>query len=296
MSVAGWLGIDVGWVYPAVDSEGAIYTWAKKEHRREARENYDNHASPVTITKADGTTHTQPAYANEQIATMLACRTQRELSERCYHLANLVVAKAFQACQGLALERWSDDPQRNARWRVMHYVLMSKARDRQVPYVLVPRAYTSQTCPNCSHVSRENRPSRNYFECVVCGEAGHADVVAARNIAARAQAQSPADGSMKVPQRSEKRCSKCLEVKSRTEFYASTGSKDGKSTQCGACKRADHLHNKPWREGVCPGGRPTGTMDDRGFCPVCNHLLAIRPNGLVWRHKARKPAHYREAS
>ena len=50
--------------------------------------------------------------------------------------------------------------------------------------VKVPAAYTSQNCPNCGHVCPENRPSRDRFQCVACGNSGHADTVAANNILA----------------------------------------------------------------------------------------------------------------
>jgi putative transposase len=46
----------------------------------------------------------------------------------------------------------------------------------------VDARYTSQTCPNCLHVSADNRKSRNAFVCVECNHNGPADVVAAVNI------------------------------------------------------------------------------------------------------------------
>lgn len=49
----------------------------------------------------------------------------------------------------------------------------------------VPAHHTSQTCPDCGLISTENRPTRDRFLCAGCGHSGHADVVAAHNIAAR---------------------------------------------------------------------------------------------------------------
>ena len=49
----------------------------------------------------------------------------------------------------------------------------------------VPAHHTSQTCPACGLISTENRPTRDRFLCAGCGQSGHADVVAAHNIAAR---------------------------------------------------------------------------------------------------------------
>lgn len=286
MSVAGWLGVDVGWVYPAVDSSGQIYTWAKKEHRRKARDEFSTQAGPVTVTKANGTTYTVPAYGNEQIAAMLACGSHQELVERCTHLASWAVSRAFQACQGIALERWADDPRRNTRWRVMHSALMGVARQRHVPYLLVPRAYTSQTCPECGHVDAENRPARNSFQCVECGHTGQSDHIAARNIAARATRTHPPDPNLQAPASNEKRCTKCLEVKPLTEFWRNTGSKDGRNTRCGECTRPEH-RNDTFEGQPCAGGRAAGRRDGRGICPTCGHLFGVRGNGKVWQHKLR---------
>ena len=53
--------------------------------------------------------------------------------------------------------------------------------------VPVPAQYTSQTCPCCSHVSKENRQTQASFECVECGYTNNADIVGALNILERGQ-------------------------------------------------------------------------------------------------------------
>jgi transposase len=45
-------------------------------------------------------------------------------------------------------------------------------------------AFTSQRCSACGHVARESRESQALLRCVACGYACHADVNAAKNIAA----------------------------------------------------------------------------------------------------------------
>jgi hypothetical protein len=45
-------------------------------------------------------------------------------------------------------------------------------------------AFTSQRCSACGHVDVRSRESQARFACTVCGYACHADVNAARNIAA----------------------------------------------------------------------------------------------------------------
>jgi putative transposase len=49
----------------------------------------------------------------------------------------------------------------------------------------VPAHYTSQTCPACGHVAKENRQTQAKFACVDCGHEENADVVGALNVLAR---------------------------------------------------------------------------------------------------------------
>ncbi|MET9475532.1 MULTISPECIES: zinc ribbon domain-containing protein [unclassified Streptomyces] len=41
---------------------------------------------------------------------------------------------------------------------------------------------TSRTCPECGHVSKENRPTQETFLCQSCGHTAHADTVGALNV------------------------------------------------------------------------------------------------------------------
>ncbi|EJV5949515.1 transposase [Vibrio alginolyticus] len=51
--------------------------------------------------------------------------------------------------------------------------------------VAVPAQYTSQTCPCCSHVSKDNRKTQSHFACIKCGYTNNADIVGALNILER---------------------------------------------------------------------------------------------------------------
>jgi IS605 OrfB family transposase len=52
--------------------------------------------------------------------------------------------------------------------------------------VKVSAQLTSQCCPKCGHVSKENRPNKGLtFRCVACNHELHSDLVGARNIALR---------------------------------------------------------------------------------------------------------------
>jgi len=51
--------------------------------------------------------------------------------------------------------------------------------------LFVDPKYTSQTCPVCTHRSKDNRQTQAEFECILCGYKEHADVVGAKNILER---------------------------------------------------------------------------------------------------------------
>lgn len=51
--------------------------------------------------------------------------------------------------------------------------------------IAVPAQYTSQTCPCCSHASKNNRQTQASFQREKCGFEENADVVGAINILAR---------------------------------------------------------------------------------------------------------------
>ncbi|KQV14314.1 MULTISPECIES: RNA-guided endonuclease TnpB family protein [unclassified Kitasatospora] len=67
-------------------------------------------------------------------------------------------------------------------WHLLELALRNAARTTGTAVVLVPAAYTSQTCNPCGHVDPKNRESQAAFECTSCGHRAHADVNAARNI------------------------------------------------------------------------------------------------------------------
>jgi IS605 OrfB family transposase len=49
----------------------------------------------------------------------------------------------------------------------------------------VPAQYTSQECPKCHHISRDNRKSQENFSCSECGFSASADQVSPKNIESR---------------------------------------------------------------------------------------------------------------
>ena len=76
-------------------------------------------------------------------------------------------------------------------FRQLRSFIAYKARLAGVLVVLVDPRNTSRECPECGHISKRNRPSRDVFRCIRCGLAGPADHIAARNISGRAAVMQP---------------------------------------------------------------------------------------------------------
>lgn len=73
-------------------------------------------------------------------------------------------------------------------WCEFKRQLQYKASWRGGDVILVDPKYSSQTCPRCHEVRKENRKTQSAFECVCCGFKANADYVAALNILAAGHA------------------------------------------------------------------------------------------------------------
>jgi len=80
--------------------------------------------------------------------------------------------------------------------------LRYKAARAGVEVVEEDPRHTSQRCSRCGHTERGNRPRQDLFRCRRCGYEVHADLNAARNLAARG-ACSPGVGGVTPPGRSD---------------------------------------------------------------------------------------------
>lgn len=61
-------------------------------------------------------------------------------------------------------------------------ILSSICQKKDIQLSIVQPHYTSQTCPICGHISKENRQSQEQFKCVECGHEDNADHNSAINI------------------------------------------------------------------------------------------------------------------
>lgn len=212
--LGGWLGVDVGWVYPAADSDGNLYEWTRRKYPTESMA----HAGPVTIRRSDGSVVVRPAYSPREAAIALSRATPASVRA----VAVSIVVLASRTRRGVALEDWSSFQRRKPAWVAVYQKIATYAEERKVDVVQVNRAYTSITCPRCNHKARENRVTRDRFVCVVCGLAGQADFVAAINIARRAEGTFSVDMGMCTTEGCDRHvwraglCASCYRYKRRT--------------------------------------------------------------------------------
>ena len=184
-----YLGIDLGIVNVAVDSDGIVYSGEAVERNRRV------YAHRRRNLQRQGTR------SAKRKLKMLRRKQARYQSDQNHVISKRVVAIAKGSSRGIAIEDLGGIRQRTTvrrRQRARHtnwafFQLRSfleyKARAAGVPCVAVDPRNTSRTCPACGHVARENRPAQDRFLCVSCAFAGVADHVAARNIAFRARAR-----------------------------------------------------------------------------------------------------------
>ncbi|MEU8144231.1 transposase [Nonomuraea sp. NPDC048901] len=193
--VGGFLGVDQGVANLAVTGDGAVLpgpalagpiggnghvrTLRERRHRQRRR------------LQAKGTS------AARRVLRRLAGREHRMMTDLNHQISTFVVREAERTGRGVALEdlqgirgrvRAHRFQRRTLhRWAFAQQAAFTryKAARAGIAFVLVDPAYTSQACPDCGHISRSNRPARGRFVCQRCGLAGHADHIAARNIAAR---------------------------------------------------------------------------------------------------------------
>jgi len=84
--------------------------------------------------------------------------------------------------RGASAKRGLNRAMSNAALGQVRELIAYKARFTGTEVILVPAAYTSQRCNQCSHIASENRKSQAVFLCVKCGHQANADVNAAMNI------------------------------------------------------------------------------------------------------------------
>jgi putative transposase len=181
---ADYLGVDLGVVNLAADSDGSVYSGGQVNGLRK------RHAK---IRRRLQSKRKHSTSANRLLRKR--CRKEGRFAKNVNHCISKALVRAAQGTQrGIALEDLmhirsritARKPQRRRlhSWSFGHLrsCIEYKARLAGVSLVCIDPRYTSQTCPVCGCIDRRNRPNQALFLCVQCGFSGLADTVAAKNI------------------------------------------------------------------------------------------------------------------
>jgi putative transposase len=186
------LGVDLGIVNLATDSDGETFSGAAIEHTRQQMN---------TLKTALQTRGTKSA---KRHLKRLAGREARFRRDTNHCISKHIVAKAKLTHKGIALEDLrhirsrtertvtKSQRQRHSSWAFaqLRAFIAYKAALAGVPVVSVDPRNTSRTCSQCGHCGKANRPSPSVFLCRSCGFAAPADWNAAVNISRAAPSDS----------------------------------------------------------------------------------------------------------
>jgi putative transposase len=194
------IGVDLGIVNLAVDSDGARYSGShvnslRRRHRRlrgRLKQLYTRSAKRL-FKQRHRKEKRFSRTINHTISKRLVAEAQR--TKRALALENL---------KGIRTRVRARKPQRatlsNWSFAQLRSFVEYKARMAGVPVIFVNPRNTSRTCPSCTHCEKANRVSQERFLCKRCGLAGLADFFAAlilrdRGRAAVGQPNADAVGS-----------------------------------------------------------------------------------------------------
>lgn len=187
----GWLGVDLGVVNLATDSDGTAYSG--KAVRAVRRRNQRLRAKLQRIG-------TKSAKRLLKKRRRKEARFARDVN---HCISKQLVREAKDTRRGIKLEDLSGIRDRVTVKKAQRPDLHSwafhqlrtfvgyKAVLAGVPVEVVDPRNTSRECAECGHIDKRNRPCRDVFRCIRCGHAGPADHNAARNIARRAAVMRP---------------------------------------------------------------------------------------------------------
>jgi IS605 OrfB family transposase len=185
------LGIDLGIVSLAVDSDGDVYSGVAVEQKRRS------HTHRRRNLQKKGTK------AAQRKLRRLAGKQARFQKDTNHRIAKRVVHKAQVTSRAIAVEDLTGMRERttvsrrqrarHANWSFfqLRQFIAYKARRAGVTVIAVDPRNTSCTCPACGNVARSNRRTQALFSCIACGYSAPADYNAAQNIRARATVNRP---------------------------------------------------------------------------------------------------------
>lgn len=186
MVVQEWLGVDLGIVNTAVDSDGNFHCGRSTRYRKnrwvERRRELQKAGRLARVKEERGSERRWVHALNHRISNEiveLAKDTDRGIAlEALRGIHNRTDAGSSRKLRGMN-HGWS--------FNELKEMIEYKAKIAGVPFLLVDPRNTSKMCSRCGHISDGNRPKRDEFKCCSCGFELNADLNAARNIAERAK-------------------------------------------------------------------------------------------------------------
>jgi putative transposase len=186
-----FLGVDLGIVNLATDSDGNSYTGEVIEVVR---------ARTATARQTYQSTHTKSAKRRLKKMAGKQSRFQRAtnhtISKRLVAYAKdtkaaLVLEELTHIRDRMTVRRTQRSKHHNWSFRQLRDFLIYKAQRAGVSLLFVDPRNSSRTCNRCGYVEKKNRRSQAEFSCLRCGHTAHADLNAARNLATRGFVSSP---------------------------------------------------------------------------------------------------------
>lgn len=186
-----FLGVDLGLVNLATDSDGNVYTGAAVESVR--RRNQKNRRS----LQKKGTRG-----ARKRIKA-IGARESRFRRHNNHVISKHIVKAAKDTKRGIALEnlthirtritvrRKQRASQSGWAFAQLRTFIEYKAKLAGVMVVLVDPRDTSRTCCRCGHCEKANRRSQFEFVCKSCGYSSNADINAALNLSRLGRSVNP---------------------------------------------------------------------------------------------------------
>jgi len=193
------IGVDLGLAQPAVTSNGRFLgkkAWRNLEARRfKQKRGLQKAGSKSAKRRLKMMRHSQARFRRDCDHVLSKRIVQATPPGGTIALENLTNIRARVTVrhghQARRVHGWSFDQIRS----FVEY----KAEERGCTVVVVDPRHTSQRCPSCGRTARNNRRSRAWFRCRKCGYQLHADLVGARNVAAKYHALPSKTGEGGVP-------------------------------------------------------------------------------------------------
>lgn len=183
--VNDWLGVDLGIINIATDSDGNNYSGAGVERTRDK------------LARRKAGLQKRSTKAAKRKLRKLAGKEARFRRHTNHCIAKAIVQNAQRSGRGIGLEnlkhiRGRVKARRAGRSRLhswsfhqLQTYIAYKARMAGVPVAHVDPRYTSQACSCCGAIDKKNRPNQATFSCIACGHTAQADINAATNIRSR---------------------------------------------------------------------------------------------------------------